>query len=227
MALDISTDYLCWERLEPIVFYPAPRNDLAAIPIARAKRRAPTTREQMASGGAYTSQDLVWLVPRVEAPALVAEFPPKPGDVIEDADGMPWTVLSIEPYAALKTFWRLTTRNLVLAVGLRDEVSILRPTITVGESAEPVYAWPPQSGSYVVQELAARVQPMDGSIDVRNEVETAQGKYTVILGQQVDLRAGDRILVTAGAMKGKLLRWVSQRNQERIDELPALECERV
>ncbi len=230
--LDIQDDYLMWERLEPISVYPSPRNDLVRVNVARAKRRAPTTRELAASNGAYTATDLVWLIPRREAPSLDSNFPLKPGDLIEAddiAEGQPapWTILAVQPYGALRTFWRVTTRNLRLAFGLRDAVSILRPTVTQGDSAEPLYTYPPAGGSYVVQDLAARVQPTSGGIGVANAVETAQQRFNVILGQQVDLLSTDRVLVTQGNLAGQLLRWTSIANEERIDELPALECMRV
>jgi len=229
--IDLDDDYLTWERKEPITYHPAPYSDDVAITVPLAKRRAPTLKEQMTSGGVYTSTDLIWIIPTLEAPALDQEFPPKPADTIEDGDGRLWTVLSQMPRGALKSFWRLVTRDLALTCELRDAISILRPVITVGDAAEPVFVWPPDGGSYVAVDLPARVQPSSDGIGKRNEIETAQTQFNVIYDdrrqERVELRSGDRIVVTQGTRAGQVLRWVSRSNEERIDELPYLVCERV
>lgn len=225
--LDLSNEYLMWEKKEPINYYPSPRRDAVTIPIALAKRRAPTFKELQPANGAYTASDLVWLIPVVQAPGLKEQFPPRPGDVIEDNELTPWTVLEITPLAAFKTFWRMMTRNLVLANGLAETVTIQRPDIATGDSSEPVYTWPPDGGCLVVENLPARVQPQDSSPQMINGVEIAHNRFTVILGQQVEMRVGDRVLVTSGKREGTFLRWESSTNAERIDELPQLTCLRV
>lgn len=228
-AIALSDDYLTWERLESGTYYPAPVCDDKAVVIAKTKRRAPTIKELAASGGVYTATDLIWIIPRAEAPGLAEQFPPKPGDVFEDeAEGVAWTVLQVMPFGALKSFWRLVTRNLTLAYDLRDTVTIVRPTITTGTAAEPVFTWPPDGGRYIVSELAARVQPSGGdAIGIRNDVETLQKALHVYLATQVDVRMGDRVIVASGDYKGQTLRVLSMSNESRIDELPFLVCERV
>jgi hypothetical protein len=110
----------------------------------------------------------------------------------------------------------------VIAANLRDLISIQRPTIEVGDSGQPVYLWPPNHGSYVVQDLPAKVQLTDSSPIVVNEVETAGRNYDVILSQQVDYRKDDRLVWNGMAMEIKRL-W----NPNLIGELPRLMCERV
>lgn len=229
--IDLDDDYLTWERKEPITYHPAPYHDDVAVHVERAKRRAPTIKEQMVSGGVYLSTDLIWIIPTLEAPSLAEQFPPKPGDTVEDGDLKLWTVLSILPFGALSSFWRLVTRDLSLTCELRDAITILRPAITVGDAAEPVFVWPPDGGSYIAVDLPARVQPTTDGIGKRNEIETAQTQFNVIYDdrrqERVELRMGDRIVVTRGSRKGQVLRWVSRGNEDRIDELPYLVCERV
>jgi hypothetical protein len=218
-------DYLIWDDTETVTFLPAPRNDRINFPVTNAFRRAPTYKEMAASNGAYTSQDLVWLFPAPTSQAVDGWFAPKPGDVIRDRRLTAWTILEASPIA-WENLWRVTTRNLVLVLGLRDEVTILRPTITVGDGGEPVYNW--VGASQIVTGLAARVQLQQSTAAmVQNEVEAAQKDFTVILGQQVDLQKDDRIVVTKGARKGTTLKWLTLRNPDRIDELPALDCMRV
>jgi hypothetical protein len=227
LALDIADDYLTWEKLEPIDYYPSPRRDDVVVSVALAKRRAPTFKELAPSNGAYTASDLVWIVPVAQAPGLKEQFPPRPRDVIEDDDLVAWTILEVQPLGGLKTFWRFITRNLVLAEGLRDTVTIQRPDITTGDSGEPVYTWPPLGGCLLVEDLPARVQPSDSAPQVINGIETAHKRFNVILGQQVEMRVGDRVLVTSGDRVGMYLRWESLTNADRIDELPLLACLRV
>lgn len=232
--IDLDDDYLTWERKEPITYHPAPYREDVAVVVPRAKRRAPTLKEQMVSGGVYLSTDLIWIIPTLEASALDQQFFPTPADSIEDGDGRLWTVLQQMPRGALKSFWRLVTRDLTISCPLGDAISILRPAVTVGAATEPVFSWPTDAvpgGSYIAVDLPARVQPTTGIIGTRNEIETAQGQFNVIYDdrrqERVDLRMGDRILVTKGDRKGQVLRWVQQQNAERIDELPYLVCERV
>ena len=219
--LDMSQDYLVWDNTETVAVYPAPRSDSLFFPVEYAKRRALTIRELSASGGAYTSQDRVWLLPVETSQALTDAFPPTPGFVIEDGQLGAWTVLDCS-LNTWQTWWRCTTRNLVIAANLRDLISIQRPTIEVGDSGQPVYLWPPNHGSYVVQDLPAKVQLTDSSPIVVNEVETAGRNYDVILSQQVDYRKDDRLVWNGMAMEIKRL-W----NPNLIGELPRLMCERV
>jgi hypothetical protein len=202
-----------------------------SLPEIQAKRRAPTFKELAASGGVYTGQDLVWLVPAVKLDPI---GPAKPGDTITDMAGNTWTVLEASLHT-WKSFWRLMTRNLVLAFDLRDQISIQRAAFTYDASGGPVRSWPDNNvpgvapgGTTPYVQIPARVQ------EVRQEEKEARALagrmlyYDVIIGQQVLLgQAGqDRVkwLTVPANMPGQYLDIRNLRNPQRIDELPVLEC---
>jgi hypothetical protein len=220
-----ANDYQVWDDTETLTVFSAPRNDLIQFPAKNAFRRALTTREKAASNGAYTGQDLVFLIPSPESQKPDDHFPFKPGDVVVDAKLTSWTVLEAGSIA-WTNLWRLVTRNLVLTHGLRNEVTILRPTITTHAGGHPVFSWGPDA-TKVVENLPARVQLMETTPDVLNDVDSAHERFTVILGQQVTLETEDRIVVTKGQRQGIALEWQAMRNADRIDELPVVECRRV
>lgn len=230
-APDFSQDYLVWDNRETVTVYPAPRREVLFFPVQNAKRRALNHRELAASGGAYTGEDIVWLLPVLESQAMMDAYPPTPGFIVEDNDLRRWTILEVA-LNTWKTWWRCVTRNLVLAANLRDTVTIQRPTISVGDSGQPVYSWPPEDGEIIAEEIAARVQLTDGAPITVNQVESTARVYDCILSQQIDLRKDDRIIWLnsdreEGNPKGMLLQWEQLWNPERIDELPRVRCKRV
>jgi hypothetical protein len=195
-----------------------------------AKGRAPTFKEQAKSGGVYTSQDKVWLVPVLNTTFTAL----KPADTVTDADGNVWTVLE----AALntwKSFWRLMTRNLVLAFDLKDQISIQRATITYDAAGAPVRAWPDNNvagvsvaGSTPYGQVAARVQLLRQEEAEERGLRGKKSFYDVIIGQQVVLAlAGqDRVkwLTVPASAPTAYLDIDKLRDPLRIDELPVLEC---
>ena len=101
----------------------------AGTVIAHALRRAITAgeaaivntgdvRKQVPSGGQQLADDLVWHLPVAELPDA-----PRLGDVILDGDGRRWTILTVKR-ATLGARWRCETRNLAIAVGLDDTISV-------------------------------------------------------------------------------------------------------
>lgn len=230
-AIDLSRDYLVWDNKETVTVYPAPRRENLYFPVENAKRRAPTFKELAASNGAYTGQDLVWLLPVLESQAFTDSYPPAPGSVIQDGQLHPWTILECA-LNTWQTWWRCMTRNLVIAANLQDLITIERPEVTQGDSGEPVYSWPPLAGEYVVQDFPAKVQITEASLTLVNSVETTNRNYDVILSQQVDMRKDDRIIWLNSDRQGQnprgmVLQWERLWNPERIDELPRLACVRV
>lgn len=230
LPFDTSTDYLCWENLEEVRVYPAPRLDLTSFPVLKAKRRAPSMRELVQGNGAYTGDDLVWIVPALELQQGPLGFEFHPADVLRDHrvdpyEPVEWTVLSAA-WNKLRQTWRLMTRSLALNFNLRDSVTILRPFIGYGSGAEPVFNW--AQATAIVTGIAAQVQPMSAAPETHNEVIETAVRYTVTLGQQVRLQAFDRIQATIKATgETILLMFERHTNQNRLDELPSLQCVRV
>ena len=105
----------------------------AGTAIAHALRRAITAGEAaivttgdvhkvVPSGGQQLADDLVWHLP-------VAELPEEPrlGDVILDGDGHRWTILTVKR-TTLGARWRCETREVAIAHGLDDTISVLKAT---------------------------------------------------------------------------------------------------
>lgn len=222
MALDTSEDYLVWENREAVTFRSRTRTGGTDFPITDAKRRAPTYKELAASNGAYTGQDLVWLLPAVLAPSASGQHAPKPGDKVTDDDGVIWTALEVA-LNKLKQTWRLVTRNLVLAYDLRDTIDIQRPTISYDAAGAITRTWPDDEtpgGSNAYEGLAAKVQLItDETVDILG-VRGLKGNYAVFVAEDVEIQESDRI-----KWDGVYLTIKTLRNPQRIDELPVLDCE--
>jgi hypothetical protein len=104
MNLDLSPDLAAIaDGLESITV--EPQGSSAESPgavVPHALRRAMTVQEAAASGGRYTTADVVWHLPVAE----LAQSP-RPGDVIRDGDGGSWLILEVAR-TTLRTRWRCT-----------------------------------------------------------------------------------------------------------------------
>lgn len=230
-AIDMSTDYLVWEGLQEIRVYPGPRLDETSFAVQRAKARALSTKELMQGNGAYIGTDRVWLVPQLELGDAPMGFRFKPGDVlherVDDSDGgdVEWTLIAPADWNKLKQTCRLVCRALAINANLADTVTILRPLIVQGDGAEPVYDW--DHAQVLVRDLVCRCQPQEAAPEVHNEVRATRTRFTVVLGQDVELQAQDRLQVTVGETgEALLLSWTAQRGRQRIDVLPEVDCVR-
>lgn len=231
MELGMEEDYLLWEFTEPILFESSrpptptdgPRNPNAVCAIEVAKRRSLKLREMAASGGVYTSQDRVFLVPGALLPSGLR---PKPSDVVQDKDGDRWTVLEAD-VNRYGTTWRLTSRNLVLAEDLRDSIWIERASLSIDPAGVKVKAWPtgtgPRGGSTPYSDLPARVQLMTQEVADQRGIRGAKGSLAVIVGRQVVIdQETDRVRLRDGTY----LDIVGIHDPQTIDKLPTLDCER-
>ncbi len=211
-TLDHSQEYLVWDNREAVTFRSRGTNASQDFPISDAKRRAPTYKELAASNGAYTGQDLVWLIPATLAPAYTSRSAPKPGDKVVSAEAT-WTALEVA-LNNLKSTWRLVTRNLVLAYDLRDTVDIERATVTYDAAGGPLRTF-----AAVYSALACKVQLITQELADVLGVRGFKGTYAVTVAQDVTLVQGDR--VKWGSVYLDVLK---QHNPQRIDELPVLDC---
>ncbi len=222
MNIDASQNYLVWSNTEAVTFGSKSSQGTSNYFVPIAKRRAPTYKELAASNGAYTGQDLVWLLPNALLPAGAK---PKPGDPVTDADGTKWTTLEVA-WNALKATWRMVTRNLVLAYQLRALIDIQRPAITYDGAAGVLRGWPDDaspSGSVAYAAVPAKVQLITQETQEVFGVLGLQGNYAVTVGQDVAILKVDRVKWNSptGTVYLDIL---GQRNPQRIDELPLLDC---
>ena len=183
--------------------------------IAHALRRAITAgqaaivnrgdvRKYVVSGGLYTAVDLVWHLP-------VAELPESPrlGDVILDGDDQRWTILTVKR-ATLGARWRCETRNVSVAFGLDDTISILK---AVGESSWRTW----RTG------VRARIQPIETKIDADDVTPSTTTRYRIFVEEDLKL---DHTCCIRGA-DGTIYSVTGAIGAERIGELQVIEVEVV
>jgi hypothetical protein len=175
------------------------------LPLTAALRVSHREVEAEPSGGAVVRADAVW---RVQLPA--DEPPPRLGEAIVDAAGGRWTILSISEWRELYV-WECATRELRIAYGCNDRIDVERPAWEDGEEGPVITGW-----NYVQTAIPVRIQPdaivLDESVDPPRGV----ARWKIILGEQIPLKADDRLTTADGAIY-RVLRY---EQAERIDALP-------
>lgn len=212
MPFDFTHDYLFLHDLEAVTLrrISTPASD--DVSVGKAAKSPLSLREMAASNGAYVSEDVTWLLPERELSSAV----PTPGDKIEDATGTVWTILS-RSFDDVGRDYLCVCRDLILVNGLRDLVTIYRPTNSKDSSGNRV---PSYAAVAEYTNLPARVQEQDGS---RESIFGKQGllrKFTVYLETRVVVNAEDRVVAN-----GVTYQITSYRSPDRIDQLMELDCE--
>lgn len=213
-GVDASVNHLTWGNTEAVRLTKRATNGNTDFAISVAKRRAPGFKELAPSGGVYTTQDLVWLIPKTLADA--AGVTPKPGDVVT-ASGVNWTILEC-PLNTLRSTYRCMTRDMVLAHDLRDTLNVKRPraTVTTDGAGSRTYSY-----DTVYTGIAARFQEVSAdATDERGKRLTAR-RFQVWVETRLYLTVEDQITDQAGNVY-ELKGW---RDADRIDQLQQLECE--
>ena len=85
-------------------------------------------RRHVDSDAQAQAADVVWHLPQEELPAA-----PQLGDVILDAAGHRWTILEVRD-ATLHSRWQCTARELAIAKGLDDTITILQAEFTKSQA---------------------------------------------------------------------------------------------
>lgn len=194
-------------------------------PVAVAKKRPLKARELAASGGVYTALDRLWLLPNALIPA---GYSPKPADVLTDSAGTRWTVLEAENTRNGST-WRLTCRDLVLALDLRDKIDVERAALSQDAAGAVVKLFPsgpaPNGGKLLFAAVPARVQLLTDEIKDERGIRGFSGTHAIIVGQELTgVTNEDRVALTV-AGKTTYYDIVGYHNATRIDELPILDVE--
>jgi len=180
--------------------------------VTHALRRALRTREVEASGGRYTAGDVAWHLPASELAS-----PPRPGDVILDADGRRFTVLDVRQ-AVLGSRWRCVARNLAVVHGLDTYVDVQRATYSKGTGGAERATWHPWRTG-----LPARIQPAEIQVNNAHRRQTTAARFTVFLADDVELDHTHRIK----GPDGTIYRILACRKAERIDALAEIDVLRV
>ena len=183
--------------------------------IAHALRRAITAgqaaivtrgdvRKYIVSDGRYAGVDVVWHLP-------VAELAESPGlgDAILDGNGHRWTILTVKK-ATLGTRWRCETRNVSVAYGLDDTISVLK---SAGELQWRTW----------LTGIRARIQPIETKIDNDEESPSTTTRYRIFVEEDLEL---DHTCAIRGA-DGTIYAVTGTVGSQRIGELQVVETEVV
>lgn len=169
-------------------------------------------RRRADSDGKLLASDLVW-----HLPAGQLEEPPRPGDVVLDGSGARWTILEARS-VTLQTRWRVNTRNLAIAHGLDDTVTILKATYakTAAGAAEPTWhVW--RTG------VRARIQAQGATMGTEHRSRRTATRYRIFLDEDLTLDHTHRV----EGPDGTLYRILGTSGAERLGEPQTIEAEVV
>ncbi len=146
----------------------------------QAFRRSMTIREMAASGGKYTSSDLVWHVPVVNTAGAtqLGTTTPLLGAVITDAAGQRWTALE-SACQTRNSRWRFITRNLAIHHGLGSLVTIQKAR----QINQPAGDVQPEWHDWLVG-LKAKVQLQGSGQSLNHDVRLVAYDYRIFLEQE-------------------------------------------
>ena len=223
-TIDTTSNYQAWSNVEAVTLTSAATAGATQYALPTAKRRNPTYKERLPTGGVYGAALVTWLVPQAVLNAAAPGYAIKMADTITDSTDTVWTVLEAA-YNALRSTWLCTTLNLSLAFSLRDTLTIKRPSLTLDADSGRTYT----TLSTVYSGVQARIQETDSdTIDERGKRLTRK-RYTVpvlylvnTVATRLQLSIEDQ--VTDGA--GNVYEIRGWRDADRIDELQKLDLER-
>lgn len=208
-SLDVAGDMGGFDQLESVTLRTA--DNSAEEVVAGALRRAVRQREQAPSGAVYVASDVKWHLPAAEL-SLV----PGVGMRLEDGAGQRWTILEVSR-ETWGTRWACWTRNLALAEGLEDTITIQQATWIKGASGAVTAEW-----SDWLVDLRARLQPIASDVGELHQQREAPVRYQLFLEDQVAVDGNHRVV-----HDGVVYHVLGYRLPERIDELCVLELERT
>ncbi|MBN2581413.1 MAG: hypothetical protein JXB10_20700 [Pirellulales bacterium] len=162
---------------------PGAEGTLIAHALRRATDAAETTfgnrsevRKHADSDAHARAADVSWHLPVVELPEA-----PQLGDVLLDAAGCRWTILEVHD-ATLHSRWRCTTRELAIANGLDNTVTILKAEYAKGASGAAEATWRVWRTG-----VRARLQPFDVQVAVEHGASGAKRRYRLLLEENLTL----------------------------------------
>jgi hypothetical protein len=198
------------DGLEPVTV--VCRGGGSATTVAHALRLLATTKEAAPSDAQYARSDLRWWLPLAECAAA-----PRLGDEILDAAGGRWTVLEVNGPGPTGR-WQCACRNLAIAHGLDNFVTIEQAVYSKGSGGAALATWSTwRSG------VPARIQPADAHVEAVLQANQAVKKYLIFIAEELALASSHRIKAPDGA----LYRVTGWNRAERIGELQTIEAERI
>jgi len=216
MNLDnYDIDHLAWDNTEAVTLETGRGDAARRSPVAVAKRRNVRVREKSPSGGAYQGFEIRWHLPSRELPEGVV---PIPGNVVEDREGVRWTVLTADRNRHAQTH-ALGCVDLVLAHDLCDRLTVERSHTEYDAAGAAHKRW-----HTLHTDLPARVQPESSDVHDGHGVRGFQTRYRVVIDRELAITSEDRLVVTL-AGEVRYLDITGYQQAERIDELPVVLAE--
>lgn len=200
--------------------------------VSTAKRRQLNKRE-LAERPIYSPSDQVWLIPDAMFPDGIqskpgdvwVELPQDASDLLEQTGGTRWTVLQVA-WLKFHSMRRLTCRNLVLELDLADTVTVERPAISFDAAGVAVKQFPSDpvnpGGVALYENIPASVDLMSKESAEAYGIRGLEASYKIIVGQELDVSEEDRVLLS----NGLYVDIIGYQQAQRIDQLPALICQR-
>jgi hypothetical protein len=182
------------------------------LSVAHALRRSLSMREAAASNGQYTLTDVTWSLPKSECGAG-----PVLGDVILDADGNRWTVLAVAG-RDLTGLWECTCRDLAIARGLNDVITIEQAVYSKGEGGAAVPAW-----HTLRTGVRARIQPVFSAVEAGPHSRSTVHRYRIVIAEELAVDHTERIR----AADGTIYRIIGSTGAAGIGELQTIEAEPI
>jgi hypothetical protein len=172
-----------------------------------AARNRNESRPYINSDGQCVATDSDWHLPAAELTT-----PPDIGDVILDGDSRRWTILELE-LVMLRTRWKCFTRELSIAHGLDDTITILKAV--EGVSGTTWRIW--RTG------IRARIQPLEVKINEIDSVRSSTATFRIFLEEDLALDHTHRIR----SANGSLYEITSIIGLARLGELQTVEAVKV
>ncbi len=157
------------------------------VSVTSALRRNLSTSEILASDGKLQSGDTRWHLPGAEVTTT-----PRIGDSIEPSDGTRHQILEVR-FDTLSNRWRCVTRDLRIAYGLDDTVSIQKATYAKGDGGAQEATW-----TTYVAGVRARVQEVAATGGVVGGAKQTGRAYAVLLEADLELDSKHRIVDQRG-----------------------------
>jgi hypothetical protein len=170
------------------------------------------SRRYINSDGQCVAADVDWHLPAAELQA-----PPGIGDAILDGDGLRWTILELE-LIMLSSRWKCSTRELSIAYGLDDTVTILKAEYGKSDAGAAEPAW--QTWRTGVR---ARIQPVEVKVSAENSARCATSTYRIFVEDDLTLDQTHRI---RGA-DGTIFQITSVTGSARLGELQTIEAVKI
>jgi hypothetical protein len=191
--------------------------------IAHALRRLTATKEttfgnrsevrKHADSDAHAQNaDVDWHLPLAELPEA-----PQMGDVLLDADGRRWTILEVRD-TTLHSRWRCYTRELAIAHGLDDTITILKAEYGKSDAGAAEATWHIWRTG-----VRARLQPFSMQVEVEHEAPDAEMRFRIYLEESITLDHTFRIQGVDGSQYQIL--WAS--GAPRLGELQTLDVTKL